>query len=83
MAIWGFGEDDEEHMSLQKALQHVWTVVFLLHAGYQGAWRGSVVGMSESTVFALRIANDPSLVHEVFSFVADPWLATRVHRFRG
>ena len=39
------------------------------------AWDGSVVGMPGSTVFAHRIAIDPSLVHKVFlSFGADPFV---------
>ena len=83
MAIWGFGEDDEDHMSLRGALQQVWTVVFL-HGGYQGAWDGSVVGVPGSTVFAHRIAIDLPfhLCMRFFSFKSEPFcLATRVHRF--
>ena len=44
MAIWGLGEDDEEHMSFQRAF---------LHYDHQDASGDSVVGMPE--FFSLRV----------------------------
>ena len=51
---------------------------FFLHVGYQGAWGGSVVGMSESFVFAHRVTIDPSPVHEVFLLCCGPLAGVRV-----